>query len=307
MKVFECVPNVSEGRHAELLLACARAITGAGATLAHQTSDPVHNRSVFTFFGTREHVLEAAIALARVTSFGIDLRSHAGAHPRIGALDVMPFVPLDEATMRDAVEIAHAAGARIWSELAIPSYFYGEAAVRPDRRLLADVRRGEFEGLATRADRPDVGDVALHRSAGATAIGARDVLIAFNIVLASGNLALAKAIARTLRERAGGLRTLRALGIALDDERVQISCNITNVAAIPLDRLVALARGLAARKGVAVSACELIGLVPRAAFVAVAARVLGTAPSERDGSEAQPEDYAKRSASALAPDQGRIA
>lgn len=293
MKLFECVPNVSEGRDAELLRACADAIEGAGAALAHQTSDLVHNRSVFTFFGTREHVLEGALALARVTCLGIDLRSHSGAHPRIGALDALPFVPLDGSTMSDAIEIAQAAAARIWSELAIPSYFYGEAAVLPERRLLADVRRGEFESLATRVDRPDVGDVALHRSAGAIAIGARDVLIAFNIVLASADLALAKAIARTLRERGGGLRSLRALGIALDDGRVQVSCNLTDVAAIPLDRLVAVVRVLAAREGVAVSACELIGLVPRAALVAVAARLLGTAASERDGSEAEREDCAK--------------
>lgn len=274
MKFFECVPNISDGRDAGLLHACAHAIEHTGATLAHQTSDSVHNRSVLTFFGEGEDVLEAALALARVTTFGIDLRSHAGAHPRIGALDVLPFVPLEDATMDEAVHLARTAGERIWSELEVPSYLYGEAAVLPKRRLLADVRRGEFEGLAKRTDRPDIGDAASHPSAGAIAIGARHVLIAFNIVLASADVMLAKRIARTLRERNGGLQTLRALGIALGDGRVQVSCNLTEVTALPLDRLVGLVRTLAAREGVTVSGCEVIGLLPRAALAAVAARVL---------------------------------
>lgn len=272
MKFFECVPNVSEGRDAAIIAGCARAIRGAGAKLSHQTSDPVHNRSVFTFFGTREHVLAAAVALARVTTFGIDLRIHQGAHPRIGALDVLPFVPFAEATMDDAVALARKAAHCIWEELAIPSYLYGEAAISGGRKLLADVRRGEFEGLAIRPERPDVGDVALHRSAGAIAIGARTILVAFNVVLTSTDLTLAKRIAQTLRERGGGLRTVRALGIALDDGTVQVSFNLTDVAATPLDRIVELVRNLAARAGVAVAGCELIGLVPRDALLTVATR-----------------------------------
>ncbi|MBC5799317.1 MAG: glutamate formimidoyltransferase [Candidatus Eremiobacteraeota bacterium] len=267
------MPNISEGRDAALVHACAHSIEHTGATLAHQTSDPVHNRSVLTFFGKREEVLEGALALARVTTFGIDLRSHTGAHPRMGALDVLPFVPLEDATMAEAVQLARSAGERIWSELGVPSYLYGEAAVLPQRRLLADVRRGEFEGLAKRTDRPDIGDAACHPSAGAIAIGARRVLIAFNIVLSSADLTLAKRIARTLRERSGGLRTLRALGIALGDGRVQVSCNLTDASALPLDRLVGLVRILAAHQGVSVSGCELIGLLPRAALAAVATRV----------------------------------
>ncbi|MDQ2909263.1 MAG: glutamate formimidoyltransferase [Candidatus Eremiobacteraeota bacterium] len=278
MKLFECVPNVSEGRDAATVSGCARAIRGAEAKLAHQTSDAVHNRSVFTFFGTRETVLAAAVALARVASFGIDLRAHTGAHPRIGALDVLPFIPLGQATMEDAVTLAREAAHRIWRELAIPSYFYGEAAAAGERALLADIRRGEFEGLATRTDRPDVGNVALHPSAGAIAIGARTVLVAFNVVLASGDLGLAKRLARSLRERDGGLRSVRALGIALGDGTVQVSFNLSDVAATPLDRIVELVRTLAARAGVGVAACELIGLAPRSALAEAAARILGAPP-----------------------------
>jgi glutamate formiminotransferase len=282
MKLFECIPNVSEGRDEPLLDACAAAIEGAGVTLAHRTSDADHHRSVFTFFGEREAVLAASVALARVAVERIDLRAHRGAHPRIGALDVLPFVPFGEATLDDAVGLAHAAAQAIWETSRLPSFFYGAAATDGKRRALPDVRAGEFEGLIERAHRggrPDVGDLLAHPTAGAVAVGARPVLAAFNVVLASGDLRLAREIARTLRERGGGLRTLRALGIALADGRVQVSCNLTDPLATPLDRVVELVRTLAARQGVAVERSELIGLVPRAALVAVAARRLGVEPS----------------------------
>ncbi len=279
MKLFECIPNVSEGRDHAIVDACAAAIVNSGASLAHRTSDTVHNRSVFTFFGSAEAVRSGAVALAHVACGAIDLRAHAGAHPRIGALDVLPFVPLGSATMADAVSLARDAAQHIWDELGVPAYFYGAAATRPERRRLADVRRGEFERLHERADRADVGDVFLHPTAGAIAIGARDVLVAFNIVLDSDDLALAKRIARSVRESTGGLRTLRALGIALADGRVQVSCNVADVGATPLDRVVGLVRALAAREGSGVAGCELIGLVPRAALAAVVARAFVTPAS----------------------------
>ena len=271
MRLFECVPNVSEGRDAAVIAACAAAIDGAGARLADRTSDFVHHRSVFTFFGTRERVLDAVIALAAVAVERIDLRAQRGAHPRIGALDVLPFVPFGDATMEDACELARSTADRLWGQFALPSFLYGGAATMPQRRLLAAVRRGEFEGLAERADAPDVGR-GFHPTAGAVAIGVRPVLVAFNIELATGDLAVARRIARQLRERTGGLRTLRALGIALSATRVQVSCNITDVAATPLDRIVGLVRVLAARDGVAVASTELVGLVPRGALADVAAR-----------------------------------
>jgi glutamate formiminotransferase len=277
-KIFACIPNVSEGRDAAVLEACARAIEGAGAVLAHRTSDAAHHRSVFTFFGRRDEVRAAALALARVTTGRIDLRTHRGAHPRIGALDVLPFVGFGSATLEDAVALARDAAQDIWRELGVPSVFYGAAATSDRRRLLADVRAGEFEGLAERGHRggpPDVGDVATHPSAGAVAIAARGPLVAFNIVLATTDLGLARSIARTIRERGGGFRTLRALGIAQADGLVQVSCNLTDVEATPLHRVVRVVRLLAAAAGVAIARTELIGLVPRAALECVAADTLG--------------------------------
>ncbi|MBD5635103.1 MAG: glutamate formimidoyltransferase [Candidatus Eremiobacteraeota bacterium] len=262
MRAFECIPNVSEGRDAAIVDACARAIESAGVTLAHRTSDAIHNRSVFTFFGTREQMLEATLALAGVASERIDLRTHRGAHPRIGALDVLPFVPFADATPQDAVELAREAAARIWQRLRIPSYFYGDAAAGTERRLLARIRAGEFEALGTRSDAADVGD-APHPRAGAIAVGARAPLVAFNIELGTDDIGFARRIARLLREQSGGLRTLRALAIKLDGGRVQVSCNVTDPSATPLHRVVELTRILAARGGVAIVRTELIGLVPR--------------------------------------------
>ena len=246
--------------------ACAAAMEAEGARVVHRTSDPVHHRSVLTAVGRGSQVVAAAVALARVARERIDLRAHRGAHPRIGALDVLPFVPLGDAALDDAVTLAHRAAARIWRELGIPSYLYGAAASAPHREHLAAVRRGEFEGLAARlaadaAWRFDYGDAA-HASAGAVAVGARPFLIAFNVELASGDLALAKRIARTLRGSSGGLRTLKCLGIRLGADRVQVSCNLTDVDAVPLYRVTELVRRAAARAGVAVRRSELIGLVP---------------------------------------------
>jgi len=271
------VPNVSEGRDPEVIDACARAIAGTGVRLAHRTSDAIHNRSVFTYFGERDAVIAAAVALARVTTERIDLRRHAGAHPRIGALDVLPFVPFGDATMDDAIAVAHDAAQRIWEATRVPSFLYGAAATREEFRALPAVRSGGFEGLPGRRSsglRPDVGDDVAHASAGAIAVGARAVLVAFNVVLSSADVHLARRIARRLRESGGGLKTVRALGIALGDGRVQVSCNVTDAQAVPLDRVLSLVRRAAARAGVEVVGTELIGLVPRSALAAVVRRRL---------------------------------
>jgi glutamate formiminotransferase len=281
--VFECIPNVSDGGDAATIEACAAALAGAGATLVDRSSDPDHDRSVFTCFGERRELIAASVALARVATERIDLRRRRGVHPRIGALDVLPFVPIASATLSDAAALAREAAQAIWSACGVPSLLYGAAAATPERTLLADVRRGEFEGLAGRAasgERPDVGDLLFHPSAGAIAVGAREVLVAFNITLASDDLELARRIARTLRERDGGLQTLRVLGLRLSAGRVQISCNVTDVAAVPLHRIVALVRAFAARSGIAVEGAELIGLVPRAALLAAAEVELGLEPGE---------------------------
>ena len=280
-RIFECVPNISEGRDLDVIDACAHAIVEAGATLVDRTSDPVHHRSVFTFFGTRDVVLAAATALALVTTERIDLRAHDGAHPRIGALDVLPFVPFGSATMDDAIELARAAAARIWERCAVPSLFYGSAATHDGRRELAELRVGGFEALLRsghRSGAPDTGNVAAHPRAGAIAIGVRGPLVAYNIVLATGNLAVARAIARDIRERNGGLRTVRSLGIALDDATVQVSCNITDPAAVDLGLVFDLVARFAAAHGASVLRSELIGLVPRASLATLAARDFGCDP-----------------------------
>jgi glutamate formiminotransferase len=277
--LFEIVPNLSEGRDAGIVDEAIAAVESGGARVLHRTSDAVHHRSVLTVAGTAQQVLDAGIALAGVALARIDLRAHRGVHPRIGALDVLPFVPLDGATLGDAVMLAHRAGAAIWERYRVPSFYYAAAARRPERQLLAYVRRGEFEGLAARfADpqwAPDVGDAGLHPSAGAIAIGARDILVAYNVVLATDDLGAAREIARRVRERGGGLSTLRALAFPLQPGRMQVSLNVTNYSATPLYRVVELIRALAARRGIEVTATELIGCLPRAAVEASAAYYLG--------------------------------
>jgi glutamate formiminotransferase len=269
MPLFEIVPNISEGRDPGVVDAALDAMRAAGARVLDRTSDPVHHRSVITAAGSASQVVAAAVALARVARDRIDLRTHRGAHPRIGALDVLPFVPLSAANLDDAVTLAHRAGERIWRELGVPAYLYGAAATAAHRRHLADVRRGEFEGLTERARDPqwafDYGD-APHPGAGAIAIGARPFLIAFNVELESPDLALARSIARLLRERDGGLRTLKALGIRLAPQLVQVSFNVTDVDAVPLYRVRELVRLAAERRGARVGRSELIGLAPRRAI-----------------------------------------
>lgn len=271
---FEIVPNLSEGRDLDVIAACVAAMEAEGARVVHRTSDPLHNRSVITAVGRASQVVAAAVALARIARERIDLREHRGAHPRIGALDVLPFVPLGQARLDDAVTLAHRAAARIWREVGVPAYLYGAAASAPHREHLAAIRRGEFEGLTARlrADAEwqfDYGDTA-HPTAGAIAVGARPFLIAFNVELASGDLALARHIARALRGSSGGLRTLKCLGLRLDAGRVQVSCNVTDVDAVPLYRVTELVRRAAARAGVSVARSELIGLAPYRAVERVA-------------------------------------
>ncbi len=277
--MFEIVPNLSEGRDPAFLDAAAAVIAPVGATLLDRSLDPAHHRSVFTIVGNGEQVVAAGVALAGLAAERIDLRVHRGVHPRIGALDVLPFVPLAGSTLDEAAALAHRAGAEIWERYRIPSFYYGAAARHERRRDLPAVRRGGFEGLEERfADpqwAPDVGDVARHESAGAIAVGARGLLIAFNVELATGDLVAGRQIARAVRERDGGLRTLRALAFRLDDERVQISVNVTDEAATPLYRVFELVGFLAAQRGIEATGGELVGCISRAAVEATAAYCLG--------------------------------
>jgi glutamate formiminotransferase len=279
--LYELVPNLSEGRDASVIAAAVSGVEQTGAKVLHQTSDTVHHRSVLTIVGSTRDVLDAAVALAGVAVERIDLRGHRGVHPRIGALDVLPFVPLcGGATMEEAAKLARSAATRIWERWRVPSFLYGAAALREEHRLLPDVRKGGFEALDERFvhDPPDVGD-AKHPTAGAIAIGARSILVAFNVVLATPDLRIAARIARTVRERNGGLRGLRALAFDLADGHVQVSLNVTDYTAVPLHRAVETIRLLAAEQGVDVANSELIGCLPLDAVKAAAAYYLGLADS----------------------------
>jgi glutamate formiminotransferase len=246
-----------------------------GVYLLDRTSDASHNRSVFTLAGEHEAVQTALEALVAGAIHEIDMDSHTGEHPRIGAVDVIPFVPLDATTMDDAVELARAFGQRLAGRFDLPVYFYANAAIRPDRVKLADVRRGGYEGLrdeiANRGREPDVGPTRLHPSAGAVAVGARPFLIAYNINLASDDVELARRIARRVRESGGGLARVQANGFWIEElHRAQVSMNLLDHSVTPLWLVWETVRDVAAEDGVKLAESELIGLAPLAAFLAVA-------------------------------------
>jgi glutamate formiminotransferase len=285
--LIECVPNISEGRDKPLIDALEGSITSVpGTLLLHRTSDPDHNRSVFTFAAPPEAAIEAAVRAAAKSAELIDLNLHRGVHPRVGALDVFPFVPLGEMNLADCVTFARAAGSRIWRELGIPVYFYEAAAVRPDRVKLEDVRRGQFEGLRESAlldgtKAPDLGGPGLHPTAGAVIIGARKMLIAYNINLKSTDLELAKSIARRIRASNGGLYGIKALGLLLSSRGlVQVSINVTDFEKTPVHVVYLEVERLAAAHGVEIEESELIGLMPRKALEMAAAGMLKLANFE---------------------------
>lgn len=269
--LMECVPNVSEGRDLGIIGALARAVEMAGARLVDVHSDVDHHRSVFTFFGEPSVVERAALALGCAAIERIDLSRHHGIHPRIGALDVMPFVPLAGSSMADAVRCAHAVGRTLAAETGIPVFFYGHAAVLPDRRELPRVRSGGFERLAARladpAWRPDAGPAGVHPTAGAAVIGARGPLIAFNAVLESSDLSIAQGIARAIRESSGGLPAVRAMGVLLRSRRlVQVSMNLLNYCRTPVHVVAERLEYESALRGVRVLEYELVGCAPADAF-----------------------------------------
>ena len=280
-RIIECVPNFSEGRDASKIEAIENAIASAdGAVVLHRTSDPDHNRSVITFAGPPESVLEAAVRGAAAAAKLIDLRVHKGVHPRLGALDVLPFVPVRGATIEDCIAIAHRAGERIWRELAIPVYFYEAAAQQPLRQRLENVRRGEFEeirraALVDESRRPDIGGPELHPTAGAVIVGARRFLIAFNINLQTSDLQIAKEIARAIRTSSGGFPAVKALGVPLLSRNlVQVSMNLTDFEKTGLHTIYTEVARQAAERGVGIAGSELIGLMPRSAVEQAAAAFL---------------------------------
>ncbi len=272
--LVECVPNFSEGRRLEVITEIADAIREAGARVIDVQADAAHNRMVVTFVSEPAVAVDAALAGATVATRRIDLRSHRGEHPRMGATDVIPFVPFADLPMPVCIELAHACGARLWKELHIPVFYYGEAAIRPERRELEKVRRGGFEDLRdhiTEPERvPDEGTAEVHQRAGATAVGARIPLIAYNVNLRTTDLQLAKDIAKTIRASSGGLPNVKALGFALADRGlVQVSMNLTDFRVTNIWKVFTVIREEASRRGVEVEASEIVGTIPLAAAVGI--------------------------------------
>ena len=274
--VIECVPNVSEGRRSEIVAAMAEKLRGVdGIRLLDYSSDASHNRSVFTFAGDAVGVERAVLALVERAVADIDLRSHRGEHPRMGAVDVVPFVPIEGVTMADCVALARKVGAEIARRFNVPVYLYEEASNNAARKNLEDIRRGEFEGLAAKMAsegwRPDFGPAVPHPSAGATVVGARMPLIAYNINLATDRLDVAKKIAAAIRHSSGGYRFVKAMGILLEERGiVQVSMNLTNYEKTPIFRVFETVKREAERYGVQVLESEIVGLVPSAALNAAA-------------------------------------
>jgi glutamate formiminotransferase len=276
-RLVECVPNLSEGRRPEVVDQLVAAFAGASpeVLLLDRGSDPDHNRSVLTLAGPGPALVEAAVAGAVACARLIDLRAHRGVHPRMGALDVLPFVPLGRATRLrgaadpalDCAALAELAGRRIAAEAGIPVYLYGAAARRPERSALPAVRGRGFEALHSAGLEPDLGGPGLHPTAGATAAGAREVLVAYNVDLAGADLGLARRIATAVRERDGGLPAVRAMGVALTERGLaQVSMNLLDYRVTPPVAAFAAVAALAERAGARVAGSEIVGLVPAAAL-----------------------------------------
>ena len=268
MSLIECVPNISEGRRIEVVEAIAEAIKAVpGVSLLDVSSDASHNRSVLTFVGNADHLQQAVVALFEAAVSRIDLRAHRGVHPRIGAVDVVPFVPFDAAEMPECVALARDTGAIIASRFGIPVYLYEEAVTDPARRQLEHLRRGQFEALAARlateAWRPDFGPAAPHPTAGATAVGARRFLIAYNVNLATDRLDLAREIAAAVRSSSGGLPFVKAMGVRLAHRGiVQVSMNLTDYQRTSIPQAFEAVKREATRRGVEILDSEIVGLVP---------------------------------------------
>ncbi len=268
--IIECVPNFSEGTDADKVSRIVSAMKVEGVRLLDWSLDTAHNRSVVTIAGSPDAVVEAAVRAAGKAAELIDLTRQNGVHPRIGAADVIPFIPVSGASLAECAVLARQAGLLIWRRYGVPVYFYGAAAARPDRVQLEDVRKGQFEGLrdAARRDaarRPDIGGPELHETAGASAVGARSFLIAYNIHLQQPDITAARAMARDIRASNGGLHGVKAIGV-LANGRAQVSMNITDFRITPMRHVHATVHHLAQRHGVLIEDAELIGLIPQEAY-----------------------------------------
>ena len=271
-KIIESIPNISEGRNQEIIEACVDQIrTTPGCTLLNYSSDPSHNRTVITYMGSPEGCEEASVKLAKKAVELIDLTKHEGEHPRMGCVDVMPFVPIKEATMEECVELSQRVGKRIAEEADLPVFLYEKSATAAHRQNLAKVRKGQFEGMAEKVQDPDwipdFGGQRIHPTGGAVCVGARPPLIAYNINLGTDNLEIATKIGKIIRESSGGLKCVKAMGVMLEERNIaQVSINMTDFTVTPLHRVTELVRNEAARYGVPVIGTELIGLAPMQAL-----------------------------------------
>lgn len=272
-KIIESVPNISEGRNPEIVEACADQIRSTpGCTLLDYSSDPSHNRSVITYMGSEEACEEASVKLAKKAAELIDLTKHRGEHPRMGCVDVMPFIPIKEADMEDCIHLSKRVGARIAEEAGLPVFLYEKSASAPHRENLAKIRKGQFEGLAEKVKDPDwipdFGGQRIHPTGGAVCIGARAPLIAYNINLGTSHIEIASKIAKLIRQSGGGLDCVKAIGIMLEERNIaQVSINMTDFTVTPLYRVNELVKAEAARYGVPVIGTELIGLTPMQALL----------------------------------------
>jgi glutamate formiminotransferase / 5-formyltetrahydrofolate cyclo-ligase len=279
MRIIECVPNFSEGRDRDKISAIANVFHSfSGIRLVDFSGDADHNRSVFTVLGKPKDVFDAMLAAAGRAIELIDMRAQAGVHPRLGAVDVVPFVPLLETGMEEAVSLAYLFGRQFFKNFGVPVYFYGEAAMIPGRKVLANIRRGGYERLYDKMnhplDAPDIGSQRFNPRAGATVVGARAPLVAFNINLNCNDLTVAKKMASFVREKNGGLKYLQAIGVELKSRGlVQVSMNLTNCRETPLKMVYDQVKSLADDHGIEILESELIGLAPQCAFA-------GTTPEE---------------------------
>ncbi len=286
-QLVECIPNFSEGRRPAVIEAIAAVVVRTpGVRLLGVQSDTSHNRCVLTFVGSPEAVKGAALAATRRAVALIDMNQHHGEHPRVGAVDVIPFVPLAGVRMEDCVAIARALGREIWTELRVPVFFYAEAATQPERQRLATIRKGEYEGLPTKlADPawvPDVGNPSPHPTAGVTVVGARQPLIAYNVNLITEDVEIARKVARAVRASSGGLEHVQAIGVRNARGSAQVSVNLLDFTKTPLARVFEFIQREATQYGVEIADSEIVGLVPLAAIADVARSALRLAGFGRE-------------------------
>ena len=272
-QIIESIPNISEGRDKQVIQACVDQIrTTPGCTLLNYSSDPNHNRTVISYIGDAKGVEEASVKLAKKAVELIDLTKHTGEHPRMGCVDVMPFVPIKDATNDDCIRLSETVGQRIADEAGLPVFLYEMSARKEARKNLAAIRKGQFEGMAEKVKdpewEPDFGGARIHPTGGVVAVGARPPLIAYNLNLSTSDVQIAKKIAKVIREKDGGLANVKAMGFMLEDRNIsQVSINMTDYRVTPLYRVTELVKSEAKRYGVTVIGSEVVGLCPMKALI----------------------------------------